>query len=267
MVYGPLDFLPLPAFFLLTVVLVLASVETGYRFGRARHRRPGMEKEAPVGAMVAATLGLFGFLLAFTFGMAANRFDAKREVLINEVNAIGTSWLRADLLDEPRQSAVRRLLSEYVDLRLAGAAAPERLDAALRRSDEIHAALWTQASAAGRARPESVATGLFIQSVNEVIDMHGKRISIAVRSRIPGSIWVALAAVAVLAMSSMGYHAGLSATSRSIASVVVAVTFSAVIWLIANLDRSWEGSLTVSQQAMLDLRESMQRPASAPTSD
>ena len=102
--------------------------------------------------------------------------------------------------------------------------------------------------------------GLFVQSLNEVIDLHAKRVIAGLRNRIPGAIWVALFAVAVLSLAAMGSHAGLSGTSRSLAELAVAVTFAVVIGLIADLDRPQEGVLNVSQQAPFDLRHSMQVP-------
>jgi len=88
---------------------VLLSVEGGYRLGRFRRKCSEQEKEAPVGAMVGATLGLFALLLAFTFGFAAARFDARRQVLLDEANAIGTTYLRAELLSDP----IARLSDSY----------------------------------------------------------------------------------------------------------------------------------------------------------
>ena len=82
----------------------------------------------------------------------------------------------------------------------------------------------------------------------------------ALRSRIPGAIWLGLFAVAGLSLATMGYHAGLSGTRRSLAIVAVAVTFAVVIELIADLDRPQEGVLRVSQQALLDVQRSMAPP-------
>jgi hypothetical protein len=80
---------------------------------------------------------------------------------------------------------------------------------------------------------------------------------VGLRSRIPAAIWGILYAVAVLTLAAMGYHGGLAGTSRSLALLAVALTFSAVMWLIADLDRPGEGALKVSQQAMVDLQSSM----------
>jgi len=98
---------------------------------------------------------------------------------------------------------------------------------------------------------------LSIRSLNEVIDLHSKRVAAAFLSRIPGTIWATLYAVATLALAAMGYHGGLAETSRSLAILAVAVTFSAVMWLIADLDRPQEGSIRVSQQPLIDLRNSI----------
>jgi uncharacterized RDD family membrane protein YckC len=97
---GPLDVLPLWALFIVILLVVLLSVECGYRLGKYRRRQREQEKEAPVGTIVGATLGLLAFILAFTFELAASRFDTRRQVLLDEGNAIGTTYLRAGMLPE-----------------------------------------------------------------------------------------------------------------------------------------------------------------------
>jgi len=111
---GPLAFLPFWGIFIATLLLVLLSVEGGYRWARYKQKRSEQEKEAPVGAMVGATLGL----LAFTLGMAADAFHARKQALVEEANAIGTTYLRAGLIPEPHRTEVRQVLREYVEERL-----------------------------------------------------------------------------------------------------------------------------------------------------
>lgn len=253
---GPLDYLPLWALFAATVVVVLLSIEAGYWLGQYRRRRSEEEKEGPVGAIVAATLGLLGFMLAFTFGMASSRFDARRHIIVEEANAIGTTYLRAGLLPNGRGAEIRKLLREYVDARLE-AAETGNLEKVLRRSDELHRELWKDAEAVGQKHPNSIVVGLFIQSLNETIDIHAKRIQVAVRSRIPGILWGALYLVTILTMAGVGYHGGLTKSKRSLAILVLVITFSAIMLLVADLDRPQEGLLKVSQQAMIELRKSM----------
>ena len=250
-----LDALPLWGVFLLVVVLVLAAIEGGYRLGRYRLGRSDGEKEAPVGAMAAATLGLLAFMLAFTFGIAASRFDTRKQLVLDEANAIGTTYLRAAMLPE-RGDEIRALLRSYTDARLEGVQSGLAAQAIV-RSEALQGQLWSAATAIGLQHGESIVVGLFVASLNEVIDLHAKRVTAGLRNRIPGAIWLALLTIAVLSLAAMGYHAGLAGTVRSIAVLVVAVSFSAVIVLIADLDRPQDGNLTVSQQALIDVRQSM----------
>jgi hypothetical protein len=253
---GVLDQLPLWGLFLATVAVVLLSVEGGFRLGRLRRERSEPEKESSVGAMVGATLGLLAFMLAFTFGLAAARFDTRRQVLLDEANAIGTTYLRAALLPEPQRSEARRLLREYVDVRLKGVQ-PGQVQQAISESSALHDRLWAQAVAAAEKDPRSIPTGLFIQSLNEVIDVHAKRVMFGVRNRLPSTLWGALYFVTVLGMAEIGYHEGLTSPRRSPAVLALVLTFSAVTFLIADLDRPQEGLLRVSQQSMIDLRHSL----------
>jgi len=250
-----LDFVPLWAVFAGVLVGIVLFAEGGYRLGRWRSGADP-EKEGLVGGMVAAELGLLAFLLAFTFGIAAARFDDRRQTLLDESNAIGTAYLRAAMLPEPRGSEVRRLLRDYVDARLAGVQEGS-LDAAIRRSEDLHGRLWAEATAAASEDSRSIPVGLFVQALNEVIDLHAKRVQAGLRSRIPQTVWVALFAVTALSFGVMGYHGGLTSTRRSPAILAVALTFAAVIWLVADLDRPQAGLLKVSQQPMIELQKSM----------
>jgi hypothetical protein len=255
---GSLDALPLWGVFVAILVVALLSVECGYRLGKYRRNRHEQEKETPVGTMVGATLGLLAFILAFTFGLAAARFDARRQVLLDEANAIGTTYLRAGMLPERREE-IRTLLRTYVNTRLE-AVQSGKIAAGIRQSENIQNEVWTHATAVGEKNPNSIVVGLFVQSLNEMIDLHAKRIQAGLRSRIPGAIWVGLFAVAALSLATMGYHAGMVGTRRPLAILAVAFTFSVVIELIADLDRPQQGVLRVSQHALLDLQRSMNVP-------
>jgi Arc/MetJ family transcription regulator len=251
----PLDALPLWGLFLAILIVVLLSVEVGYRVGKGRERQPH-EKEAPVGEMVGAMLGLLAFILAFTFGLAATRYDTRRQLVVEEANAIGTTYLRAGMLPEKRDD-VRALLRDYVNVRL-DAITPGRLAEGIKRSEDIQNRLWELTTAIAEKNPNSIVIGLFVQSLNETIDLHAKRLTAAVRSRVPSIIWAALYGISILSFAAMGYQSGLMGTVRSPAILAVAFTFSTVIFLIADLDRPQEGFLTVSQQAMSDLLRSME---------
>ena len=119
----------------------------------------------------------------------------------------------------------------------------------------------TEAMAAVTAQRDPIV-GLFIQALNDVIDLHTTRIQVAVRSRIPRTIWIALFSVAAMGLGSMGYQTGLTGSSRSPAILAVALAFSIVIWLIADLDRTREGMLRVDQYSMEALQRSIAVPPS-----
>jgi hypothetical protein len=254
----PLDSIPLWALFGTTVVLIFLAVEAGYRLGRWRQRRAEHERETPVGAIVGAILGLPAFLIAFTFGMAASRFETRRGLVLEEANAVGTTYLRAALVPEPQRAEIRTLLREYVDIRLEGVEAG-MFAPALARSEELRGRLWAQAVTVAEKRPTPI-TGLLIQSLNEVIDLHAKRLTMGIRNRIPSTIWGALYFTVILAMVGVGYYEGLASSTRTLETLLLVVTFSGVLWLLADLDRPQEGLIKVSQQAMIDLRKSMTPP-------
>ena len=103
------DALPLWAFFIVTVLLALLCVEGGFRFGKHHRKAAPNDNEAAVGSMVGSTLSLLAFLLTFTFGIAAARFDDRRTLVLEEANAIGTTFSRADLLEEPFRDTIKNL--------------------------------------------------------------------------------------------------------------------------------------------------------------
>ena len=253
---GFFDQLPLWTILPLSLAVGLLSVELGYRGARYRLRRDEAEKESPVTGMVAAALGLLAFMLAFTFGLAGSRFDDRRQVLLSEANAIGTTYLRTAMLPEPMRTEARDLLREYVDIRLEAVQQPGKLNASLSRSEELHNKLWSVAVTATE-KDRSPITGLFVQSLNEMIDLHATRVMAGLRSRVPGMIWIVLYLLAILSMIMMGYHEGLTNSRRSIIVVALIIGFALVLFLIADLDRPGQGTLQVSQQAMIDLRNSM----------
>jgi hypothetical protein len=252
---GLLDPFPLWTILPITIGVSLLSVELGYRLARYLQRDSQMEKETPVGGMVGATLALLALMLAFTFGLAGSRFEDRRQVVLSEANAIGTAYLRAGLLPEPMRTETQSLFREYLDVRL-DAVNPDKLSYAITKSEELQNRLWAQAVAVSE-KDRSPIAALFIQSLNEVIDLHAVRMLAALRSRVPAVIWIVLFLLSFLSMAMMGYHEALTNSRRSIAILALILGFSSVLFLIVDLDRPRQGTLQVSQQAMIDLRNSM----------
>lgn len=252
---GPLDSYPLWLLFCGTVVIVCIAVEVGYQLGLYR-RKHAPELDTPVNAMVAAMLGLLAFMLAFTFGMAVSRYDERRHTVLDDANAIGTTFLRAGLLLEPERSEVRRLLRDYVDNRLSNVE-QEQIGEVLAKSNDLQNKLWLHAATIAGQDTHSIVAELFIQSLNEMIDLHAKSVKVTLRSRIPTIVWMSLFFVALLTMTTMGFHEGVSGSRRSLASFAVVVAFSIILFLIFDLDRPREGLVRVSQQSLQDLQTSM----------
>ncbi|WP_437985530.1 hypothetical protein [Sorangium sp. So ce117] len=253
---GPLDRIPLWLLLGIVIVLLVLAVEGGYRLGGYRLRRSEGEAGAHVLALVTTTMGLLALVLAFTFGFAATRFEARKHMVVDEANAIETTYLRAGLLPGDRGAKVRALLRDYVASRLEGVRLGN-VEQAVRRSEELHRELWKEAETAGRDHPSSPVVALFIESLNRTIELHTTRVNVAIRSGIPGVLWAALFAVAILNLMAVGYHAGLVKTRRSPTVATLVMSLSVVMLLTADLDRPQEGALQVSQQALNDLRRTM----------
>ena len=253
-----IDSVPIVGVFTGFAIASLAATECGYRVGRWLQSHTADETEGPTGMIVGSLLALMAFLLAITVGMATDRFDTRRGLVLAEANALGTTYLRAGYLPAPFSGDVRTLLGEYVSLRAAtGNEADVRSNIA--RSTEIHADLWSMAEQMARAAPESEVLGLFIESLNEVIDLHGKRVTVGIYARVPLTVLLLLLFGSLLTLTMVGYNAGLGGRRNPVTTIVLAIVPGAVIALVFDLDRPQGGSLKVSQQPLIDLRQQIRQ--------
>lgn len=255
--FGLFGSLSIAVIFVAILLLILASCEAGYRFGKRARTDQDAEAPSSIGAMVGGLLGMLGFVLAFTFSMAATQHELRKQNVIDEANSIGTAYLRTDLIDKQYGKEVKRLLREYVDVRLQAASGRD-LDAALARSSEIQNFVWAQVSSAAVANPNT-NTALMIQSVNDVIDLHEKRLTGALHNRIPDSVWIALIAITILTMATMGVLVGFTGKRRQAEVVALSLAFAVLVTLVVDLDRPQSGLITVGQQSMVNLQSSMER--------
>lgn len=127
------------------------------------------------------------------------------------------------------------------------------------RSEAIHAELWAGARSAVTTHPDSVAVGLYVTALNELIDLHTTRL-MAVTTRIALDIWVVIALVAVLAFALVGFYDGLLGSRNLFALVILVLVFAAVVVLMVDLDCPGEGLMRLSQQALLDLQQQLTVP-------
>jgi hypothetical protein len=239
------------------IVALLLAVEGGFRAGRCRSAGFTDAGRAQLATLQAAVLSLLALLLGFSFSMAETRYETRRQLVVAESNALGTAALRAQLIDEPQRSEVTRLLRRYVDVRIAFHrvdADATRMRLAGNETRELQGALWSRAAA---ARPRDDVTSLFVQSLNDVIDLHARRIA-AFENRVPRAILTLIVCVAVVAFAFVGYGSGLTGGRHFIITLLAIVVFVSVIVLILDFDRPRSGMVRVSQDSMLRLRRSLQ---------
>ncbi|MCI0629505.1 MAG: hypothetical protein L0Y44_02495 [Phycisphaerales bacterium] len=251
-----LDFIPLWVFFIGTIVIILLSLEAGFLFGRRVIRRFSDEKESPTAAMGGAVLGLVAFLLAFTFGIAAARFDTRKQLVRDDANSIRTAYLRADFMPDPDRTEFRRVLKDYLDLRIDFAHPKDfqKHPEVMAKVADMQGQLWDYVVAHGRTDLDSDIGALVVESVNEMINVHALRVAVAIETRIPMGIWMIMYGLSVLGMVAMGYQAGIAGSRRSHTIIVLAVSFALVMTLIEGLDRPNTPLVSVTQQPLIDVQ-------------
>jgi hypothetical protein len=239
---------------------VLAFLELGRRIGRRRIASGG--PEAGFGAVESAVFGLMGLLIAFTFSGAAGRFDARRDLVTREANAIGTAWLRIDLVPGEAQAKLRDLFRRYLDSRLATYRNTGELEIAMAefaRSATLQLDIWKVAVAA--CRDPGAAPGapmLLLPALNEMIDITTTRL-MATRMHPPGVIF-AMLVVLTLAGALLAGHAMASHPRWSwMHALAMATVMAATVYIIIDLEYPRLGFIRVdgTDEVLVDLRRSM----------
>lgn len=257
-----LDPLPIPIIGLTFAGLSFLVYEVGFRVGRWWQRRASeSEGHGPVGVIVGAVLGLMAFLLAVTMGMASDRFDTRRGIVLQEAKAIGTAYLRADYLPQPYRAQAQELLREYVPLRVLVSPQPGLIQERIERSRELLGRLWVVSTEGVQAAGSQDVLVLYVESINELIDIDQSRVAAGVYARVPDTILLVLLLGTVLALGVVGYSAGLAGRRSVISAAVLIVALGTVLMLIVDLDRSSDGYLNVSQQPIIDLQERLGPPS------
>jgi hypothetical protein len=243
-----------------SIALFLLAIEAGFRLGRRSRPSVSEHAKSQINTIQGAMLGLLALLLGFTFAMAISRFEVRKQLVLDEANAIHTTFLRAQLLPQPQRQEVSNLLRQYVEVRLKFYQAgvdQDRLRKAENQAEQLHLLLWSHAAALGEKDPRAVTTGLFIQSLNEVIDLYSKRLT-ALENHVPEIILVLLYSVALVANGLIGYGCGLGERRNFYVTLMASMLIVFVILVIVDLDRPRRGLIGVSQERMLDLQHSLE---------
>jgi hypothetical protein len=243
---------------------LLVVYEVGYRIARRRREETRDAKKSQVDVAVAALLALLGLLLAFSFQIGAERFDKRKALVLDESNAITTTYLRATLVQAPYSQRIQALLREYVQVRAKVTSAAE-LERALAESGRLHGELWANATEVAHASPDSPVAALFIDSLNKMIDLHEARVTVALYQRIPPAIFVSLYFVALLSLGIVGIRAGLDRVRGLAAAALLVASVMCVMALIASLDQPMSRLFGISKHAIEDTQRILNSAAPGTT--
>lgn len=246
------------AVFGIVTLLLLALAEAGCRFGNASRRRDPDGASGHSGSVQGAVLGLLGLLLGFSFAMAVGRHDARRSLIVEEANSIGTTWLRAAMLPDTHGKESRQLLKRYTALRIEASKVATDQEAITRFKAEIadiHNRLWAHAEAAANEKPSPVTVS-YITSLNETIDLDTTR-KAAMRNHVPAAVWLLLLSVAACGAWASGYGSGTGGLRSKFNQIVFPLLIAVVITLISDIDRPRRGLVGLDQQPLEELLDSM----------
>jgi hypothetical protein len=246
-----LDSWPLAVVGLAVFAALLIAVEAGYRGYRWLRRGVDESAHSP-DFLLSAALGLLSLLLGFTFSLDLARYDARRALVTQEANAIGTMWRRTQTLPEPYKGLYRDLIQHYAPVRLRWSEANEGLEA----TSALQQKLWGVTDQMAQVQSLQTPTLGVMQALGDAEDIQASRAS-ARRARIPGHVVYSLFLYSLLSMVMLGYVLGVKGRRQYVASSMVLVLISLAWVLIADLDRPLGGVILVSQQPLIDLQAAM----------
>ena len=248
---------------LVLVGILFGAVALGLLAGRALSHHAETLRE-PFGVVQAALLTLVGLVLAFTLAMAVSRYEARRAAVVDDSNAIGTAYLRAQTLHEPMRSASLRLYPEYADASIAlSNAVPGSGDAkrAIARESQIQRQLWSLAGQSLAGMPVDSAPRLYLESLNVMIDMQTTRVA-ALNNRVPRRSRSSSSSAPQSRSALMAMY--LAMFSRGVVTVVLAAgLLTLLLFVTFDLDRPSRGFIIVPDAPLVAVRAGMELPPAA----
>jgi hypothetical protein len=241
---------------------MLLFLDVGYRIGVRRLAKDGDGARAGAGTVEGAVFALLGLLIAFTFSGAAARFDGRRQLIIEESNAIGTAYLRLDLLPADKQPALRELFRRYVDTRLAAYQKLPDINAAMldiAKANALQNEIWQGAVAACRSGDSPQSTMLVIPALNQMFDIASAR-TLAGQIHPPAVIFALLGVFALGGAMLAGYGMAGGKRRSWIHWIAFALVMSITFYVILDIEYPRLGLIRVDafDQALVDLRQSFQ---------
>ncbi len=241
-------------------MLMFLAIELGFRAAKSMRKRLPESYCAEIDSVQTSLLGLLALLIAFTFSMALQRYDSRSDAVVDEANAIGTTYLRTQLLPIENQADIQLALRHYVDLRVKASILPLNRETELDQlSDEANSALdqlwqYTMKQVPANANPATI--GLFVQSLNEMIDSFGRR-SAVIERHVPDAVLALLTIVFTMTSIVIGYSAGIRQQRPSKITCLMVLLIVMLVYAILDLDHPRQGLIKVSQKPLLDLQTSL----------
>jgi len=234
--------------------VLVAVAECGFRLGSRRTRQGiKMKPDSQDHAIEAAMLSLLGLLLAFTFSMAASRFETRKQVVLQEANAIGTTFLRTQLLSTAGQTIqAQGLLRSYVATRLQMYSAPAGSPAqseAKARMDDLQRDLWDLVATDSRQHPAAVSTALLVTSLNEVVDLSETQVTVFA-NHVPEDILWLLFIMSTITVAMVAFLNGKGREHQRLFTVILAATIAMTIFIVLDLDRPQRGLIRIGLGSM-----------------
>lgn len=241
--------------FVFLSMLLVAFAGHGTRILVRRFAAHGDEDHSQEGYLVGSMLGVLALLMAFSFSMALDRYEERRHLVVQEANAIGTSYLRAQLLDEPHRSRLSRLLIAYTDNRVAlGTGRHAGLDRQLEINDRLLTDIWAAVAAARDSAARHGISVPILTAFNEVIDLDTER-KVARQVRVPAPVMLLLYGFLLLTAVVLGYV--LEERRARLGAFMLFLLLALYVSVIADLNRPASGNIQESQDAMLMLQRSL----------
>jgi len=240
---------------------ILICLEIGFRIGLASSRKNHELAYEGTGTIDAAVFALLGLLLGFSFAGAMSRFEARRELIVREANAIGTAYLRIDMLPSNDQPQIRALFRDYLDARLRGIQLLRNGGSSgqeFARATDLQTEIWNRALAASKNDPTQNSNRLLMPAINEMIDVTTSRM-IAGSTRLPALIFLLLVTVALLSGLLAGYAMAKRKSRSWLHMLLYATVIPITIYAVLDFEDPRSGLIRVdaADKALTQLRDSI----------
>lgn len=243
----------------LVFVLLALAIELPYRFARPLTAKVTKQFDA-FNAIQAGIFTLASFVLGLSFAQASARFDARRELVVKEANAIGTTWLRANQLEPVQEKRFRQILTDYTAARLKAYSTPhdqDLYDRTLVQSSRDQDAIWAIASSALHANQTKLGVSLLMATLNDTIDVSAEQLQ-ALTTHVPTVVVDLTVALVVLGALSLGLRFALDGMRPVVLSAIYVVAYVFVISMVIDYDRPQTGFVTVNLNPLTLQLQTMQ---------